>query len=660
MTKIQLFAGASLVERQRLDLAFARAGAIPGGAETDSLAELAIVPADVLIAGSVGVQPAEGATRIKVLARAVETATGKVMSQAAFSGQSDLAGLLGIVEKLAAALAQGLGLTYTPAQLAYAEPAGLDTLQRFVEGRARLREGRHREAIDAFTEALENNGGRYFAAAHRALGEAYQARIEAQQAADAGKTRQEYLERFRRDALQAAGALFDLAVAYAANGFWREGSDTFRDYIAAVGSEGETVRWTFEMARDLVGAALPPGISGRELGAFFSWTTAFKLRDGRLRFLHGERNGYEVEIDAATGKLAGVAPVTDPAVAEELKVRRDATPAVPPPSYKGAKGYDLPLLARTDRLLLYLESPVLVLVDAATGEPVAKYRTEEVVLGGLFVPNAPRRIFAGREESVYDADTRQHKAFWFYSPESDPALNLAALRESRWGSLLRRLPERLPAAARAALAAVLVAPSIAYARPAYSASRLRSSAVYRHGVEDAVELLKRSNVRGNILNEYAMGGYLAWRLHPEMKVFIYGRMIFPELLTLSDDVVLRPGKSVSLTSSGSLSYFYRTVLDGYAVDAVILPPGDLRSGDVNSLCLALVFDDAWALVYAQPKALLFLRKTPAVASLVGHALPKALSTTTSSPLPRDSPPRGTAAHPRPGSAPWPSPTTGRA
>ena len=36
------------------------------------------------------------------------------------------------------------------------------------------------------------------------------------------------------------------------------------------------------------------------------------------------------------------------------------------------------------------------------------------------------------------------------------------------------------------------------------------------------------------------------------------------------------------------------------------------------------WDDDWALVYAQPKALVFLRKTPAVASLVGHALPEGL------------------------------------
>ena len=46
-----------------------------------------------------------------------------------------------------------------------------------------------------------------------------------------------------------------------------------------------------------------------------------------------------------------------------------------------------------------------------------------------------------------------------------------------------------------------------------------------------------------------------------MKIFIYGRLMLPELLALYDDVLSRPGKSVSLTSSGRLSYFYRGVLD---------------------------------------------------------------------------------------------------
>lgn len=205
------------------------------------------------------------------------------------------------------------------------------------------------------------------------------------------------------------------------------------------------------------------------------------------------------------------------------------------------------------------------------------------------------------------------------------ALNLAALREARAAAKLRPLLQRLPAWAPGALtAAALIALSFSYARAAAATSLLRPAAVYRHGDEDAVELLERNNIRGNVLNDYALGGYLAWRLHPGMKLFIYGRLAFPELLALYDEVLSSPGKSVSLTSTGKLRYSYQKVLDEFAVDAVILPAADLRSGNVTSLCLALVWDDAWALVYAQPKTLVFLRKTPAVASLVGRALPKSL------------------------------------
>ena len=203
------------------------------------------------------------------------------------------------------------------------------------------------------------------------------------------------------------------------------------------------------------------------------------------------------------------------------------------------------------------------------------------------------------------------------------ALNLAAIRErltvtGRWP------PSRwLPAQARGALAAAAIAALAApYARDAARFSALRPSASLHHPAEGAADYLKRSGLGGNIFNEYALGGYLAWRLHPETKIFIYGRMAYPQLLALYDDVVKYPRKTAFNAVTGRVTYLYRKVFDENSINVVVIPAGDNRSGDAVALSWMLAQDDDWVLAYAQPSILVFLRGSAAPAPLVSNALPK--------------------------------------
>jgi hypothetical protein len=203
------------------------------------------------------------------------------------------------------------------------------------------------------------------------------------------------------------------------------------------------------------------------------------------------------------------------------------------------------------------------------------------------------------------------------------AVNVAALRERlrqarRW-PFDRAMP---PVARRALTGAALVSLAAGYALVAAQSSVFQPGVEYRHTTEGAADFLERSGFRGNIFNEYGAGGYLAWRLHPEAKVFIYGRMVYPGLLTLYQEVVNNPIQMVALGSSGAVQELYRKVFDEYAINAVIFPAGDLETGDALPLGLRLARDDAWALVYARPEALVFLRKTPELAAFAQHALPK--------------------------------------
>lgn len=201
------------------------------------------------------------------------------------------------------------------------------------------------------------------------------------------------------------------------------------------------------------------------------------------------------------------------------------------------------------------------------------------------------------------------------------ALNIAALRERK--PQLRLSLHPVPQWALGALtAAALISLAATYSLVALRSSLLRPSAAFRVQAQDAVEFLSRSGFKGNIFNDYFLGGYLTWRLPPEMKIFIYGRAPYPKLLTLYNDVVNYPSKTISLTAAGRVQYFYQKVFEEYSIDAVIVPAGDGRSGAGILLAARLAWDDDWALVYAEPEALVFLRKTPALAHLVTHPLPK--------------------------------------
>ncbi len=179
-----------------------------------------------------------------------------------------------------------------------------------------------------------------------------------------------------------------------------------------------------------------------------------------------------------------------------------------------------------------------------------------------------------------------------------------------------------PRAGGALTATVVFLLAASYALAALRSPRLGPSSDFHHGAAGAADFLNRSGFKGNVFNEYALGGYLAWRLNPDIKIFIYGRMVYPELLALYNDVMHKPAKTVALTPSGGLQYFYQKVFDEHAVDAVVIPAGDDRSGDVFLLATKLAWDDAWVLVDARPSALVFLRKSAVSEALVKHALPK--------------------------------------
>ena len=83
-----------------------------------------------------------------------------------------------------------------------------------------MAEGRHREAIAAFQQSLEVTRSLLCGGAP-APGEAYQALAKVSAGSEERAVREEYLKKFKEDALLASGSLFDLGHAYETNGIWK-------------------------------------------------------------------------------------------------------------------------------------------------------------------------------------------------------------------------------------------------------------------------------------------------------------------------------------------------------------------------------------------------------------------------------------------------------
>ena len=112
---------------------------------------------------------------------------------------------------------------------------------------------------------------------------------------------------------------------------------------------------------------------------------------------------------------------------------------------------------------------------------------------------------------------------------------------------------------------------------------------------DATTYLQSHHLPPNLLNDYAFGGYLIWRLYPQYKVYVDGRSDLYGDPFLADYLEIYQGH----LSPESL-------LDAHHINTVILAP----SGDLTSLFRMISVRGDWILSYEDPHAVIFVRKNP--------------------------------------------------
>ncbi len=124
--------------------------------------------------------------------------------------------------------------------------------------------------------------------------------------------------------------------------------------------------------------------------------------------------------------------------------------------------------------------------------------------------------------------------------------------------------------------------------------------------EGAADFLENVNIRGNMFNEYAFGGYLIWRLYPERKVFIDSRGLEIDILN-EYNIVAGAFEGQALS--------WRDIIEKYKISYIVTSPLE-PSGEIFPIVEKLFDSKDWVLIYYDHLSLIFLKNDPVNADLV--------------------------------------------
>lgn len=121
--------------------------------------------------------------------------------------------------------------------------------------------------------------------------------------------------------------------------------------------------------------------------------------------------------------------------------------------------------------------------------------------------------------------------------------------------------------------------------------------------EAAITFIESSNLQGRMFNSYENGGYLLWRLAPQIKVFIDGRGLDPRVY---DDWIKISSASTTWVKGRRE---YEDLLAHYKIDYVIQPIYD-NDGNLQPLMQSLLNKPEWAPIYLDTFVYILARLTP--------------------------------------------------
>ncbi len=121
----------------------------------------------------------------------------------------------------------------------------------------------------------------------------------------------------------------------------------------------------------------------------------------------------------------------------------------------------------------------------------------------------------------------------------------------------------------------------------------------------AVDFIINNEIKGNILNNLGIGGYLIWRMYPERKIFIDGRsQVYGQKLL---EHFFKSTKSFETL---------KTLLEEYNINIIIFNHISVNS---RHLSVDIYNSNEWELVFFDDTALIFLKDTEENRSLIDNS-----------------------------------------
>lgn len=126
----------------------------------------------------------------------------------------------------------------------------------------------------------------------------------------------------------------------------------------------------------------------------------------------------------------------------------------------------------------------------------------------------------------------------------------------------------------------------------------------RYYPEQAVRFLRENEIRGNALTEYEWGGYLIWRLYPDIRVFHDGRGLVERIFFEANEMMFaRVAHPLSPNQPR-----WQMLINDYKIDIIVLRGIHLVTGLMTPLVAKLVNDTDWILAYRDSFSMVFLRR----------------------------------------------------
>lgn len=126
--------------------------------------------------------------------------------------------------------------------------------------------------------------------------------------------------------------------------------------------------------------------------------------------------------------------------------------------------------------------------------------------------------------------------------------------------------------------------------------------------EAGVNFVQENGLKGNILNDYSYGGYLAWKLYPREKPFIDTRGLNLGVMTEYSALVMTYNSFFGPEPSKTKGPLWERLLDHYNINTVFLGYGDIH-GTVFPLIFRLTENEKWVPVYCDQMSVIFVRNS---------------------------------------------------